>query len=321
METNLIITDRDKCEGCNKCIRNCPVEANIAYLDNGKVKVKIDYERCINCGKCLEVCDHNARDYYDDTERFFKDLKNGVKITLIAAPAVRANFGNYKNLFGYFKSIGVNLIYDVSFGADITTWAYLKMIKDKNISTLIAQPCPAVVSYVEKYQSQIINNLSPIHSPMMCTVEYLRKYKNDNSKLAFLSPCIAKKNEMENTNDSVSYNVTYKKLADYLKNNNINIANYKEKDFDDIGCELGFLFSRPGGLRENIEAVMKDAWVKQVEGPDIVYKYLSNYNERVKKNKPVPLVVDALNCTHGCNIGSAVCITDEALDDIDYLFN
>jgi len=320
--THLILTDENKCEGCNKCIRHCPVNANIAYLDKeNKVKVKVNNEWCIHCGKCIEVCDHQAREFVDDTERFFSDLVNGAKITIIAAPAVRSNFSNYKKMFSYLKSLGVNAIFDVSFGADITTWAYLKAIKDQNLSTVIAQPCPAIVSYIEKFKPDMIDKLSPVHSPMMCTAIYLKKYLNNNTRLAFLSPCIAKKNEMENTGDLITYNITYKKLSAYIKNKDINLNLYEEKDFDHNPCSLGFLFSRPGGLKENIEAVIDDAWVKQVEGTEIVYDYLSAYQARIKEGKPVPLVVDALNCMHGCNIGSATCISPEVIDDIDYQFN
>ncbi|SHI03792.1 [Fe-Fe] hydrogenase large subunit C-terminal domain-containing protein [Clostridium grantii] len=90
------------------------------------------------------------------------------------------------------KSSGVNIIYDVSFGADITTWAYLKAIKDNGLKTVIAQPCPAIVNYIEKYSREIISKLSPIHSPMMCTAIYLRKYADVRDEIAFLSPCIGK---------------------------------------------------------------------------------------------------------------------------------
>lgn len=320
--TCLIITNVEKCEGCNKCIRHCPVDANIAYTDNKeKIKVKINHEWCINCGKCLEVCDHNAREYIDDTDKLFNDLRSGTKITLIVAPAIRANFSNYKRLFAYLKSVGINAIYDVSFGADITTWAYLKVIKEQNLSTVVAQPCPAIVSFIEKFRPEIINKLSPVHSPMMCSAIYIKKYLNDQSKLAFLSPCIAKKNEMENTDEIISYNVTYKKLSQYLESKEIDLDVFNEKDFDDIPCSLGFLYSRPGGLKENIEAVVDGVWVKQVEGSDVVYDYLCVYKDRINEGKPVPLVVDALNCIHGCNIGSAACISHNVIDDIDNKFN
>lgn len=319
-----ITLDESKCVGCNKCIRNCLVmDANIAYsTEDGSNKVKVDNDKCVLCGKCIEVCDHDARDFTDDTERFFEDLQRGKKISVIAAPAVRANFDNYENLFGFLKARGVHMIYDVSFGADITTWAYLKAIRENNLKTVVAQPCPVIVSYVEKYKPSLISRLSPIHSPMTCTAVYLKKYAAVDGEIAFLSPCIGKTTEINdpNTFGYISYNVTFKKLKEYMDNNHINVYGYPAVKFEDIGCSLGAIYSRPGGLRENVEVKVKGAWVRQVEGHEHAYKYLDEYESRLNLNKPVPLLVDILNCSHGCNIGTAT--TKEIhVDDADNKFN
>ena len=47
----------DKCIGCTKCARNCPVSAI-----SGKVKERhvIDTDKCIKCGTCMEVCPTGA---------------------------------------------------------------------------------------------------------------------------------------------------------------------------------------------------------------------------------------------------------------------
>lgn len=320
---NVITTDEGKCRGCNKCIRTCPVfGANISYKANGFIKVRIDDEKCIRCGKCIEICDHNARSYIDDTERFFEDLSKGTQISLIVSPATRVNILDYKKLFGFIKSKGINLIYDVSLGADITTWAYLKIINEKNLNSIIAQPCPSVVNYIEKYAPELIDKLSPIHSPMMCTAIYLKKYKNNTDKIAYISPCISKTDEIrdKNTEGFVEYNVTIKKLLEYLKKNNIDLNNFDEVDFDNMEASLGTLLSRPGGLKENVEILNPEAWVKQVEGPQIAYDYLNTYLERTKQNKPVPQIIDVLNCTNGCNIGTGAC-SNINIDDIDLEFN
>lgn len=316
-----ILTDYNKCQGCNKCIRACPVGANSAYLLDGEVKVKINSEKCIECGRCISVCDHEARSYMDDTEAFFRDIGQGCKITVLAAPSVRVSFSKYKRLFGYLQALGVQFVYDVSFGADITTWAYLKVITEKKLPTVIAQPCPAIINYIERFKPELLEQLSPVHSPMMCSAIYVKKYLKNSSDLAMLSPCIAKKGEFENTDNLVKYNVTYKNLARYLQENNISLDGYKEKEFDDIACSLGCLFSRPGGLKENVEVYVPGAWVRQIEGHDIAYSYLNIYSERINQQKPVPLLVDILNCTHGCNIGTGSCLTEEAMDDIDHEFN
>lgn len=268
MKLNLIKTIEEKCQGCNKCIRVCPIfEANIAYNVDGHVKVKIDQEKCIGCGKCIDVCEHNARKYEDDTKIFFDDLVKGRKISLIVAPSVRVNFNKYKKLLGFFKSKGVNVIYDVSFGADITTWAYLKVIKENNLKGSIAQPCPVVVNYIEKYKPQLISKLTPIQSPMMCAAIYLKKYMENSDDIAFLSPCIAKSEEIndDNTFHYVKYNVTFNKLHEYLQENNIDLEKFNNKDFDNMECSLGALYPRPGGLSENIEAFYPDVWIKRVE--------------------------------------------------------
>lgn len=321
----VIYLNEEKCAGCNKCIDNCPViGANKGYLVDGNNKVKINGDKCIHCGECIKVCDHSARDYNDDSDDFFKDLFSGNKISVIAAPSIIVNLPNHKKIFGYLKSKGVNFIYDVSFGADITVWAYLKAMKEKALTSMIAQPCPAIVNYIERYESMLLDRLAPIQSPMICTAIYMKKYKNIGDKIAFLSPCIGKSDEIhdENTKEYVNYNVTFKRLCEYITKNNINLDNYEEFDYDDVKCDLGFLFSRPGGLKENIELRVENAWVRQIEGQQHAYDYLNEYKKRINSGKNLPLVVDILNCSNGCNLGSAIeSGNDITIDDCDDKFN
>lgn len=322
MYKSIINTDEQKCMGCNKCIAKCPVNANDAKVIDGKNKISIDNLRCIQCGECIRVCDHGARYFTEDTDEFFKRLENGEKISVLVAPAVRNNFSDYNKLLGFLKRSGVNLILDVSFGADITTWAYLKAIKEKHISTVIAQPCPVIVSYIQHYKTELLPYLAPIHSPVTCSAVYLKKYKNINDDLAFISPCIAKTIEFsdDNTHGMIKYNVTISKLKEYIERNKINLSNYPSVKFD-TPCDLGFTFSRPGGLRENVEFYAgSDAWVKQVEGIEEVLDYFEQYKKRVFQKKKVPLLVDVLNCKLGCNMGTAT--SNEAdIDDVDYRTN
>lgn len=318
-----IYVNEENCVGCNKCVRNClAFEANVSYAVNGQNKVRIIADKCVLCGKCIDVCDHDARNYRDDTQRFFTDLERGNRISIIAAPSVRVNFPQYEKLFGYLKSRGVNVIYDVSFGADITTWAYLKAIQEKNLTSVVAQPCPVIVGYIEKYQNDLISQLAPIHSPMMCTAIYLKKYVGVSGDIAFLSPCIAKVSEIndEHTGNHVQYNLTFQKLQAYLEEKGVNLSSFPSVPFEDIGCSLGCVFSRPGGLRENVELKVKKAWVKQVEGHEHAYAYLKQYSDRVRTRKPVPLLVDILNCANGCNLGTAT-IKGLQVDDADLVLN
>jgi len=303
----------------------CPVtDANISYQLGDTQKVKIDNSKCIHCGACVKEC--SARYFLDDTEAFFKLLETNKSISLIVAPAVRTNFKNYKKLFGFLKEKGVDKIYDTGFGANITTWAYLKFIEENNIDSVIAQPCPAVVNYIQKYQPELIPKLSPVHSPMLCMAVYVKEYKGETNTLVGITPCIAKKDEFldDNTRDKsgksyISHNVTFASLVSYIEKNKISLDCYNEADFDKDNHGLGVVFPRPGGLKENVDYYVKGAFVRQMEGPHL-YPYLKTYSKRMNEKKTLPLLVDCINCTFGCNFGPATA-NQYDLDDIDAILN
>jgi iron only hydrogenase large subunit-like protein/predicted nucleic acid-binding Zn-ribbon protein len=306
----LIYTDVESCIDCSKCVHECPVlAANVAIEAENKHTICIDQKECILCGMCIDTCTHDVRRYHDDTEVFFDDLKRGRSLSVIVAPAFYLNYPDrYKRVLGYLKSLGVKNFYSVSFGADITTWGYLNYIKQKGTKGHIAQPCPSIVSYVEKNTPELIPHLMPIQSPMMCTAIYLKKYKKVTDDLVFLSPCISKKYEIDSHRGlgMIKYNVTYQKLMQKIKGDKITLSSYPEVDCE-IDYAMGALYPKPGGLRENVAFYMgSDPFVIQVEGEHRAYEYLDGYGDLIKnRQSTLPLLVDILNCAHGCIHGTA----------------
>ncbi len=53
----VIEIDKEKCKGCSKCSRICPVGAISGEI---KQPFEIDKEKCIKCGACLKGCPFNA---------------------------------------------------------------------------------------------------------------------------------------------------------------------------------------------------------------------------------------------------------------------
>ena len=303
-----LIKTNDKCIGCNKCIRACScIGANVAVEKERGNIIEVDPKKCIACGACLDACEHHAREYEDDVEQFFADLAKGQKISVIIAPAFLANYPrDYEKYLGMLKKLGVNRFISVSFGADITTWAYIKYITEHKFYGGISQPCPAVVGYIERYLPELLPKLMPVHSPMMCTAIYAKKYLKINDKFAFISPCIAKKNEIDDPNNQgyIAYNLTFSKLVAYLKTHPVSGAQpYK----DEIEYGLGSIYPMPGGLKENVYWLLgEDALVRQMEGEHHMYEYLRRNKDRIKNGRTGYLFIDALNCTNGCLYGTGV---------------
>ncbi len=302
-----LVHTNDKCQGCNRCISACPVlTANYQVKLGGRQRIEVHGENCVQCGACLEACEHQARSFRDDTESFFQDLKRGVSISVLLAPAFQANYpSEYASVLGGLKKLGVNHIISVSFGADITTWGYINYITANKFKGGISQPCPAVVNYIERYVPELIDKLVPVHSPMMCAAIYAKKYMGINDRLAFISPCIAKKAEISdpNTHGYVSYNLAFDHFMNYVRKNNVKGPDAS----DEIEYGLGSIYPMPGGLKENVYWFCgEEVFIRQVEGKKNAYDFLEEYRERVKHGKPLPFMVDILNCDKGCLYGTGI---------------
>ena len=321
METSLskvIAVDKEKCVTCHACISACPVK----FCNKGSEEfMMINDNMCIGCGSCIEACTHDARYALDDTEKFFKALADNEQVVAISAPAVASNFpGNYLRLNGWLRHIGVLAVFDVSFGAELTVKSYLEYIRSAQPQTVIAQPCPAIVSYIQIYRPELIPFLAPADSPMLHTIKMVKHYypKYSKSKFVILSPCLAKRREFDETGIG-NYNVTFQSIEIYLKNRKIDLKQFPEVDFDNPPAERAVLFSSPGGLQRTVEREVPDIRfsTRKIEGKDVIYEYLDHLPESISKGIS-PLLVDCLNCDKGCNGGPGTLNRQNSQDEIEY---
>lgn len=310
--------DENKCVNCHACITACPVK----YCNDGSGNaVSINKDMCIACGSCIEACTHNARYFIDDFFLFLHDIDEKQKMIAIVSPAVAANFPRqYMNINGWLKSMGVEAVFDVSFGAELTVRSYIEHIRNTKPVTTIAQPCPALVSFIEVYHPELIKYLAPADSPMVHTMKMIKKFypKYKDHKIAVLSPCNAKKREFEATGFG-DYNIAYKSIDKYIRENKINLSSFPEVDFDNPPAERAVLFSSPGGLLETVKRWQPELERKtrKIEGVHLVYTYLEQY-QKVLENNQAPLLVDCLSCEYGCNAGPLTVVKNKPIDEIEY---
>ncbi|HOA00522.1 [Fe-Fe] hydrogenase large subunit C-terminal domain-containing protein [Ruminococcus sp.] len=305
--SELIIVKPEKCVGCNACVRECPApEANMTkQLEDGRFITMVNHDKCIGCGECVKKCNHGARDFIDDTDECIAEIIKE-KIIIMASPAIKTVLPTkWKGVLDWFKKQGCT-IFDVSLGADICTWAHLRTIEQDKIGNIITQQCPAIVKYIEIYQPKLLQNLSPIHSPAACSAIYIKKYLRRNNPIAFITPCIAARNEAKDT-ELFDYNITIKKLLEYFDRNDITIPIDTSEDyeykFDEPQGQLGSIYSRPGGLRDNLWIHDPELNITNSEGVHKVFSEIEMYG-RMPESKH-PKVFDVLSCEFGCNIGPA----------------
>lgn len=308
--------NEDKCVNCHACITACPVKF---CNDGSRDVVRINENMCIACGRCIEACTHEARYAIDDFVLFVKGIKAKEPIVAVVAPAVAANFPNqYLNLNGWLKSKGVEAIFDVSYGAELTVKSYIEHLKTKP-RAIISQPCPALVTYIQVYKPELIPYLAPADSPMLHTIKMIKHFypAYANHKVAVISPCVAKSREFAETGFG-DYNITMRTLKDYFTTYNVNLDDYPETDFDSPDPERAVLFSTPGGLMRTAEREIPEIrqMSRKIEG-SAIFEYFDHLYQSIQE-ETAPLLIDCLNCEKGCNGGPGTVNQHESIDRIEH---
>ena len=315
---SVISVDKEKCVNCQRCIAVCPVK----MCNNGSGDyVDFDEKLCIGCGSCIGACTHGARKGIDDSELFFDSLKKGEKIVAIVAPAAIVSFrGKDLELNGFLKSLGVEAVFDVSFGAELTTKSYVEYIKNKNPDCVISQPCPALVSFIETYRPELIKYLAPADSPMLHCAKMIKEFytKYTGYKIAAISPCYAKRREFDETG-ICDYNVTMRSIQSYMEEKKIRIDSFPKVEYENPAAERGVLYSTPGGLMRTAERFVPSISEKtrKIEGNPKVFHYLAKFSEANKNKKPCFTLIDCLNCENGCNEGAGTTNKGMHLDEME----
>ena len=320
--SSVISVDPENCVNCHRCIAVCPAK----YCnDSSGDYVKVNKDLCIGCGQCISACKHDARHGIDDFPQFMQALKNKENIIAIVAPAAAAHFnGMDLELNGFLKSLGVKAVFDVSFGAELTTKSYVEEFKNKKPKLMISQPCPALVSYIELYQHSLIPYLAVSDSPMAHTFRMIKEFYPEykNYKMAAISPCYAKRREFDE-NGLGNFNVTMKSITAYMKANGLSLSKYPKTQYDNPPAERAVLYSTPGGLMRTAERFIPgiSTKIRKIEGQPLMTEYFHDLKETMKNGKPVPFpIIDCLNCERGCNCGAGTDNQQIPLDELE-LFN
>jgi len=244
----LVFTISDRCKTCYTCIRECPAKA--ISMQNGQANVIP--ERCIACGNCVKVCTRDAKSFYNEQTEVMELLASATNVIACIAPSFPAEFKeieDYKVVVGMIRNLGFQKVVEVSFGADLVAERYKELIQDETDKKYISSDCPAIVGYITKYHPHLTENLAPIVSPVMAIVKVIKELYGQDSKVVFIGPCIAKKNE----SDSPDNVLTFRELRRMLHIKKISPETVTPSDFDPPHGGRGSIFPVNRGLLNTVQ--------------------------------------------------------------------
>ncbi|MGE5454400.1 MAG: [Fe-Fe] hydrogenase large subunit C-terminal domain-containing protein, partial [Methylocystaceae bacterium] len=321
--TNVISMAEENCTNCHQCIAVCPSK----FCNNGSGNtVKLNQNLCIGCGHCVAACvaSHNgletkaARHYIDDADALVNSLKKQ-PIAALIAPSAQSNF-DLPRLITALKTLGFTAVYDVALGAEITVACYHQLLEEQLLQPpLIAQPCPAIVKYIELNHPGLLPHLAPIGSPVH-NIAVNIKASHPEYSMAFISPCLAKSREFKDSG-LIDYNVTFKSIDNILQQQNICLADLEPGTFNnEILAGIAASFSSPGGLKESYlhHYPTTPGFITRVSGKIVYDKYLADLETAIINKSPhLPLIVDILNCENGCNMGPGCINHNHSIDEVE----
>lgn len=280
--------DREKCIACMACVMSCKkIDINFLKIveTNGKKHVEYNCDPgvdCIYCGQCTFLCPVDAiyeQRNLEDVEKVLGDKNKTVIVQM--APSVRASIGEefgqpagtnvMKKMYTALRKLGFDKIFDVTMGADITTWVEAMELVERvkgggGVMPMFTSCCPSWVKYVEFYHPEIIPNLTTARSPLIHAGGAYKTWWAEkegidpkNIVVVSLMPCTSKKYEakMEKFRidglDPVDIVLTARETADLLKKHDIDLMSLEESEVDACGSfsGAGVIYGAAGGVMES----------------------------------------------------------------------
>jgi len=184
-------------------------------------------------------------------------LSNGQKVVAAVAPSVSGEFvdiSNYRKFVQMIKALGFDHVCEVTFGVDLVAREYQRVFNSFKGKYLLTSVCPVIVSMVEKYHPELVNNLMPIISPMVATAKVIRKEYGSDTKVVYIGPCIQNKEEALRYEGDARVDVvlTFSELRQLFKEFDITESKVEFSEFDQPIGYKGSLLPIANGILQAV---------------------------------------------------------------------
>lgn len=236
------------CLHCYKCLRFCEVKA--IRMDHGQAKIM--GESCVFCGRCLEVCPQNAKTFSSDLDYVKEMLSKKERVILSVAPSYRGILSarEPERIVGALLKLGFDQVRETAEGAAYVTLEYARLLKTGKMDNIITTCCPSANALIEKYYPSVIRDMAPVVSPMIAHGRMLKEMFGSDTKVVFLGPCIAKKDEARRdirTRGCIDAVINFMELELWLKDEDICFEDCEGAAFANPNPKVNQLYPIEGG--------------------------------------------------------------------------
>lgn len=244
------------CKHCYKCVRSCSVKA-IRVIH---AQAQIMNEYCVLCGHCLEVCPQNAKTFASDMDRVRRFLAAGDKVVVSMAPSYLGilDYETPGQVVDALLRLGFTEVRETAEGAAYVTAAYSRLIAEGKMKNIITTCCPSVNDLIEKYYPDLTPYMAPVVSPMVAHGMLIKEMYGSETRVVFLGPCIAKKEEAEfdtRTRGYIDAVINFEELEQWLADENIDIRECEAGKMANPDPKVNRLYPVQNGV---ITSVMKN---------------------------------------------------------------
>lgn len=265
------------CKNCYKCVRHCPVKA-IKVKDQ---QAQIIEDMCIVCGTCLKICPQNAKYIRSDIDKARLYISEGYRVVASIAPSFVSLNDNPKKFIGAVKKLGFSAVEETAVGARLISQKYKEMLDENPGRNIISTSCPTINYLIQIYYPNVIGDMAEVVSPMIAHGKVIKRYMGMDTKVVFIGPCVAKKNESEEVQNEgiIDAALTYDELYEWLEEDNIDISQCSEAEFDNEQPGSNRFYPIPGGIIKSMgidKEMHKAVSIDGVEECMDILEYLSS---------------------------------------------
>lgn len=292
MDNNIFTFNEKNCTSCYSCVRKCPVKA--IQVKKGKIFPEVISDRCIGCGSCIKACSFNAITVVDSIEPVKALLKSDNKVAAICDPSIAGEFEDitdYRKFVKMIREIGFDYVTEVAFGVDLVANRQAIIANRNSGKYYITSHCPVMNLYIEKYSTELVNNITRTVSPASATAVAIRSIYGENVKIVNISPCLGAKKDINRHSNSAKIDavLSFRELRKMFKELNIREESVEYSEFDAPLGYKGSLYPIPEGFVEacGLSTSLIDGCFMSAQGDEDAInavKQFSEYGNKFNKN-------------------------------------